>query len=77
MMLTKVKGHATEEHVAEGKVRPEDKEANDGSDEAVGKRSTDEQKALAEISKVYAGRCSAYDQIATRLQKFLIVVKIR
>ena len=54
--LTKVKGHATNEMVAEGSVQKDDKEGNDMADDAANKGAIDMQKDLADVAAAYAAR---------------------
>ena len=53
-MITKVKGHATEEPVAEGEVEQDDKAAIDKADEAAERGSGKEQENLAIVAGLYS-----------------------
>ena len=54
MKVPKVKGHATNEMVAEGKVREEDKEGNDISDKAADKGAEETDIIAVAVGFVYA-----------------------
>ena len=73
--ITKVKGHATDEMVAEGKVREEDKEGNDKADKAADKGAEETDNIAAAIGFVYARRHKLYKKLMTRIQTFIIKVK--
>ena len=53
MWVTTVKGHATQEMVAEGKVEEEEKKGNDESDKAAGMGSTKSQGRIAKSADLY------------------------
>ena len=52
--LTKVKGHASQGMVDEGKVDEEQKKGNDGADEGANKGAEEEQQGLSTVVKNYA-----------------------
>ena len=71
----KVKGHATEEVVASGKVTREDKEGNDEADSAADRGSNNEQSSLYTLTKMLAARHEEYKLFMARVQKFLVATK--
>ena len=73
--VTKVKGHATSEMVAEGKVKGEDKEGNDISDLAANKGAEETEVIAAAVGFVYARRHKQYKHLMTRVQTFIIKIK--
>ena len=58
--ITKVKGHATQEIVDEGKVEEEEKKGNDDSDKAAGMGSTSSRGKIARINDMYSWRRAQY-----------------
>ena len=54
--LTKVKGHAAQEMVDEGRVDEEEKKGNAGADEGANKGAEEEQQGLSTVARKYAGR---------------------
>ena len=75
--LRKVKGHATEEDIANGKSNPKDKKGNDLSDEIADKGV----EAIAGIGLVKLGKwCEArlkrYKKLLNRVHKMIAVVII-
>ena len=56
--VTKVKGHATEEMVQQGKVKAEEKKGNDHADEAVDAGATQSQGRLSIPGELYSWRRS-------------------
>ena len=73
--LTKLKGHATDKEVEEGKVPEEQKICNDYSDEAAGKGSRGEQEKLAAVTALYNRRGNAYQTNVHRVLDFLVNMK--
>ena len=73
--LTKVKGHATQEMVADGSVRTEDKKGNDEADDAAEKGSTGEQPRIYHLAKMYSRRQGAYVKLMDRIHRFIINLK--
>ena len=75
MKVTKVKGHATDEMIDEGKVRKQDKEGNDQADEAADKGSKGDQKYLAAAAKLFCERHKAYKNLVGRFQASIMNMK--
>ena len=73
--ITKVKGHATQEMVDEGKVDEEEKKSNDGSDEAADLGATESQGRVAKFASLYSWRHQLYRQRMTRVQKYVVGLK--
>ena len=73
--LTKVKGHATDEQVAEGTVKEEDKQGNEKADEAADRGSKEEQENLAIVAGLYSRRNKKYQQCTGRVQNFLLQIR--
>ena len=75
MKISKVKGHATEEMVSEGKVKAEDKEGNDKADEAADQGATKSQGKVQKFAELYAWRQGMYRKIMATNQNFIVEVK--
>ena len=75
VQVTKVKGHATEEMVTEGRVERKDKCGNDGADKAADKGSGEAQKTVMELAGLLSFRNEKYRQIMERIQKIIIGMK--
>ena len=73
--LTKVKGHATKDMVAEGKVPAAEKEGNDEADGAADKGSIGEQPRLYHLARLFGRRQVAYGKLMARIHNFIIKVK--
>ena len=73
--ITKVKGHATQEMVDEGKVEEEEKKGNDGSDEAADLGATESQGRVATFASLYSWRHQQYRKIMTRVHKYVVGFK--
>ena len=71
--FSKVKGHATEKQVNEGKVSRKDKHGNDMSDDAAGKGSK-LQESLLLLATVYKERERRYASLAERIHNVIIAV---
>ena len=66
--ISKVKGHATEEMVSEGKVKAEDKEGNDKADEAADQGATKSQGKVQKFAELYAWRQGMYRKIWQKIK---------
>ena len=75
MKVTKVKGHATNEIVAEGTVRRQDKEGNDISDTAADRGAEATDIIAAAVGFVFARRHKFYKVLIIRIQMLIIKVK--
>ena len=73
--VSKAKGHATEEAVATGAVRQEDKDGNDTADLGAEKGSGETQKLLMELAGLFSFRNEKYKQLMERIQKFIVAMK--
>ena len=73
--ITKVKGHATEEMVEQGKVEAEDKAGNDMADQAADQGATKSQGRLQVFASLYAWRQGRYRKMMARIQQFIVEVK--
>ena len=74
--ITKVKGHATQEMVDEGKVEEEEKKGNDGSDEAADLGATESQGKVAKFAGLYSWRHQLYRKMMMRVQKYIVGLKV-
>ena len=76
--ITKVKGHATQEMVNEGKVRPADKDGNDKADEAADEGVELFTQPVVRLSKQFAKRHTAYSHLVGDIHEHLaFVYKVR
>ena len=73
--VTKVKGHATNEMVAEGTVRKQDKEGNDISDTAADRGAEATDVIAAAVGFVFARRHKFYKMLMIRIQVSIIKVR--
>ena len=73
--VTKVKGHASEEGVSEGKVKREDKDDNDTADVGASKGSSQAQELLANLAGLYGYRNEKYRCVVERIQNVIIKMK--
>ena len=73
--VTKVKGHATDEMVNEGRVKPEDKAGNDVADKAADKGAEQTDVIAVALGYVYAKRHRHYKIFMERVQKFIITIR--
>ena len=70
--ISKVKGHATEKMVAEGKVLKKDKEGNDASDEAADRGVEQHGNELLEISNYFAQAHAEYGKFMAHMHDFIL-----
>ena len=75
MKITKVKGHATEEMVQQGKVKAEEKKGNDYDDEAADAGATKSQERLKIFGELYSWRHGCYRKMMAKIQTFLVELK--
>ena len=75
VILTKAKGHATNEMVREKKVEFLDKHGNDQADGAADQGSIEEQPVLYHMGNMYSKRHKAYVSFMEKVHAFLIKVK--
>ena len=68
----KVKGHASDEMVVEGRVRAQDKRGNDKADQVAGRGAKQEQSSLHALTGMYAKRHAEYKKFIARIQVFLV-----
>ena len=73
--LPKVKGHAADEQVQEGKVPEEQNIGNDFSDEVAGIGFKDEQEKRVAVAALYSRRNEKYRDFINRVQQILANVK--
>ena len=73
--ITKVKGHATDEMVAEGKVELEDKRGNDQADGAAGRGATTSQAKVQAFGTMYCKRQKRYRKLVCKIQNFIVGLK--
>ena len=74
-IITKVKGHATEEMVQQGKVKQEEKRGNDWADAAADEGATKSQGRLQCFGELYSWRHMCYRKLMARMQKFIVELK--
>jgi len=74
-IITKVKGHATEEMVQQGKVKEEEKRGNDWADTAADEGATNSQGRLQYFGELYSWRHMCYRKLMARMQKFIVELK--
>ena len=72
--ITKVKGHATEEDVQDGRATKEDKEGNDQADAAANKGARSMQEGFVIFAQWAKGRVQAYTNLMQRIQKVISAV---
>ena len=73
--ITKVKGHATDEMVSEGKVKLADKKGNDRSDTAAALGVTESQAKVHAFGAMYSARQLLYRTLMCRIQKYIVGLK--
>ena len=73
--ITKVKGHATEAMVQEGKVKLAEKQGNDRSDTAAALGVTESQSKVHAFGALYSARHVRYRAIMCRIQKYIVGLK--
>ena len=73
VQLTKVKGHATEQMVTEGKVTRLDKEGNDKADRAAELGATASQAKVQAFGRLYSQRQQEYRTLVCRIQKLSLI----
>ena len=73
--VSKVKGHATDEAVAEGTVKQRDKDGNDFADTGAAQGSVKAQQRLADLTGLYSYRNEAYRCVVERIQNFILKMK--
>ena len=73
--LTKVKGHATREMVAEKTVRAVDRFGNNQSDAAAELGVAKEQPHLSKLAKFYAEKHKKYKVLMGRVNTFIVAVR--
>ena len=73
--ITKVKGHATEEMVQQGKVKAEEKRGNDHVDEAADAGATKSQGRLKIFGELYSRRHECYRKLMAQVQTFVVELK--
>ena len=74
-IITKVKGHATEEMVQQGKVKEEEKKGNDRADEAADVGATKSQGRLQCFGELYSWRHMCYRKFIAKMQTFVVELK--
>ena len=72
--VTKVKGHATEQQVEEGKVRTEDKEGNDNADQAADQGVNQHARGLRGMVEWIQQRQKKYIEVMSEIQAMIIEV---
>ena len=72
--LTKVKGHATDEMVNQGKVKADHKEGNDASDEAADIGVEQHGNGLLELSIFFAAKQTSYGGVMLEVAKFVLAI---
>ena len=72
IQISKVKGHATDQQVAEGKVRRTDKIGNDKADEAADEGVEQFTMPTLRLSKLYVKRHIAYSSFVSTLHEHLV-----
>ena len=70
--LRKVKGHATDEMVDEGKVEGHEKLGNDKADISADKGATEEDRRLNDFADLYSHRQRFYADFMKRIKRFII-----
>ena len=70
--ISKVKGHATDEMVEEGRVRLQDKRGNDNADSAADKGATSSQKKVHRHGAMYSTRHLEYRTLMCRIHNYIV-----
>ena len=75
--IRKVKGHATQEHIDQGKSTPYDKDGNDQSDQLADESATTlNGKGLVRLARWLAARHKSYCKLVKRIHKVIVVVAL-
>ena len=77
VVITKVKGHATQQMVDEGKVEKDEKEGNDQADEAAEAGATKSQGRVQTFAETYSWRHGQYRKLMTRIQQYIVACEKR
>ena len=75
VIITKVKGHATEQMVQDGKVERCDKEGNDKADKAAELGATISQARVQAFGRLYSCRQQEYRTFVCRVQRYIVALK--
>ena len=70
--ISKVKGHATQEMVEEGKVQKEDKKGNDQADTGADRGAVTMQKVTQKLADLYSWRHGCSRNLMIRIQKIIV-----
>ena len=70
--ISKVKGHATQEMVDEGKVQKEDKEGNGQADTGADRGAVTMQKVTLKLADLYSWRHGGYRNLMIRIPRFIV-----
>ena len=75
VVITKVKGHATQQMVDEGKVEKDEKEGNDQADEAAEAGATKSQGRVQKFAEAYSWRHGQYRKLMARIQQYIVALR--
>ena len=73
--ITKIKGHATQRVVDEGKVEEREKQGNDQADKAADEGATKSQGKVQRFAELYAWRHGPYRKFMTRIQQYIVALR--
>ena len=73
--ISKVKAHITDAMVKEEQYTKEEKDGNDGSDQAANTGATSMQPEEAALASFYARRHTKYQQLLARIHNFIIKMR--
>ena len=73
--ITKVKGHATQAMVDEGKVKQTEKTGNDKADEAAEAGATTSQGKIRDFAEMYSWRHIRYRKFMAKIQHYIVELK--
>ena len=74
-IISKVKGHATQEMIDEGKVQKEDNKGNGQADIGVDRGAVTMQKVTQKLADLYSWRHGGYRNLMIRIQKYIVGLK--
>ena len=73
--ISKVKGHATQEMVDEGKAQHEDKKGNDQADTGADRGAVTMQRVTQKLTDLYSWRHGGYRNLMVRIQTYIVGLK--
>lgn len=75
IIVTKVKGHATQEMVDEGRIDERQKKGNGGADDGANKGAGEAQQNLSTVARKYASRQWRYKRFMARMHAYIICLR--